>query len=175
MKFLQKFFELFDRSKKKSNLHIELTEIFDTVLEDGGIYILPKFGYHFCIREDRSTIKFIYKGVIIGTYPNTKSSVDAICGTLIECMIPYSYAARGMFTMRHGREFIWESPHPFSSGPLLLRYRHNVNGGMYINEPLTASEVADGLFKLLPHLPLINFRYGGKPFIYINPSTKKDK
>lgn len=161
-----------------TNLYIYLKRKFDSIIPLGGLhqlgimYILPVFGREFCIQESRTEFKLIYKGEVIGTYSNTQLSIECICDMLYTCILSPTYDGTGIFTSINGGEIVWCTHSPFSTGTLHIEeevYKKDMPvGGEYINEPLTAGEVAEVLFKHIPYLPLIDFRYGGRSFIYIN-------
>lgn len=165
-----------------TNLYICLKQRFDSVIPSLDrcmpvhMYILPVFGREFCIQESMTEFKLIYKGEVISTYSNTQLSIECICDMLYACILSPTYDSSEMLTSINGGEVVWCSRSPFSTGTLHIEeevYKKDMPvGGEYINTPLTASEVAEVLFKHLPHLPLICFRYGKLSFIYINKSRR---
>ena len=130
-----------------SNLYIHLKQKFDSVIPLRDRYIIPVFGREFCIQESRTEIKLIYKGKVIETYPNTQLSIEGICDMLYACILSPTYDGTGILTSINGGEIVWNTHSPFSTGTLHIEeevYKKDMPvGGEYINEPLTAGEVAE--------------------------------
>ena len=163
---------------RKTKLYIELDHTFNTILVEGDIYIIPIFGYHFGIQETPTKINLIYKGRVLRTYPNTAEGIFAVVkilydGFFIRCdtlkgthMLAYEMADNNTFF----HNMVWKTSHPFSTGDLIIdMYRSDCVE--FIDDPLTAAEVSEEIFKRYPELPLIHFGYKNQHFIYINKNA----
>lgn len=163
---------------RKTKLYIELDGTFGNILSYDGVYIVPVFGYHFGIQETHTEINLIYKGQILRTYPNTAEGIFAVvkilydsvfirCGTMSEdYMLAYEMVDNNTFI----RNMVWKTPHPFSSGDLIIGI-YGTDRIEFIDDSLDTAEVAEKIFERYPHLLLINFRYKSIPFLYINKNA----
>ena len=163
---------------RKTKLYIELYQIFNTILVECGVYIIPIFGYHFGIQETTTEINLIYKGRVLRTYPNTAEGIFTVTKILYDCvfircdtlkgthMFAYEMVDNNTFT----HNMVWKTSHPFSSGDLIIGIYHT-DCVEFIDHPLTAAEVSEEIFKIYPELILIHFGYKNQHFIYINKNA----
>lgn len=156
----------------QDHLYIELCRKFNGVVKDGNTYHIPTFGINFCIKTTRDQIKFIYKGSIIETYPNTESYAEWIARTLDRSILMWE---GDQFFIKVILDMImWKSPNPFSTGVVLVE-RGGIGGEVkYIDQQFSALEIVNKIFRIYNHLPLINLWYKKKCFIYINPRLLGD-
>lgn len=163
---------------RKTKLYIELDGTFGTILFECGIYIIPIFGYHFGIQETSTEINLIYKGQILRTYPNTAEGIFAVVKILYDGVFIRCETMRGTYMLAYDmvdnntflHNMVWKTSHPFSSGDLIIgMYRSDCVE--FIDDPLTAAEVSEEIFKRYPELTLINFGYKNQHFIYINKNV----
>ena len=151
----------------QDHLYIELCRKFNLVKWSGSTYRIPMFGLDFYLQTTRDKIKLIHKGKVIETYPNTEAYAKWVVKTLDGSVLMWE--GDQFFIKVISDMIIWKSPNPFSAGVVLVE-QGGIGGEVkYIDQQFSALEVANKLFRVYNHLPLINLRYKGKSFIYINP------
>lgn len=159
-----------------TKLYNKLEGTFGYVKEVKGIYIIYDFGAQFGIQETDRKINLIYKGKIIKSYPNNESTIRSVCNMLYGCSFVESTMNGEMFTVLHCGTLNWYSPNPFSTGTLSIGkgvYEHKeVVEDEYIDQPLSITDVVKEIFKRLPYLPVLSFKYDGRVFTYINKKIK---
>lgn len=159
-----------------TKLYNKLKHLFGEPIVIDGVYILPDFGYQFGIRETEKRFRFIYKGNTIKSYPNNESIIESVCDMLYGCTFIGSPRDEEMFTILYCGELTWHASNPFSTGTLFIEegvYEHkNVYEDEYIDQPLTIADASKEIFKRLPYLPVLSFKYDGRVFLYINKKIK---
>lgn len=150
----------------QDHLYIELCRKFNLVKWSECTYHIPMFGLDFCMQTTRDKIKLIYKGTTIETYPNTEAYAKWVVKTLDESVLMWE---GDQFFMKVMQDMImWKSPNPFATGCVLIEHGGIGGKNKYIDQQFSVSEMVDKLFSVYDYLPLINLRYKGKSFIYIN-------